>query len=85
MSVTLIIDSHHIALRENADVSALTEQIVAAVRQGGDFVRVEDTHGLTLDILCTPLPRVTIRRSEATTVEAQPSDRDWTPSIDVDF
>lgn len=84
MSLTLIIDGQHISLDESADVAALTTQIAEAVRRGGDFVHIEGTHGLTLDILVTPRTRATIR-TFTNSAEPGASETGWPPSVELDF
>ena len=81
--VTLIIDEHHISLGENADLQVLSNAIVSAVRDGGDFVHVESAHGQRYDVLVTARTRAVFLRSEGGLDTS--ADDGWTQSLDLDF
>ncbi|MER3390708.1 MAG: hypothetical protein RJQ01_11850 [Microcella sp.] len=81
---TLTVDERRITLRDDTDVSVLAEEIVAAVRDGGEFVRVRDAHGQSFAVLLTPHSRVMIAQSEST-VDMTSSDSGWSPSLELDF
>lgn len=83
-TTTLTIDDHRITLREDADVSELAGSIVAAVREGGDFVHVDDARGQSYDVLITSHSRAMITQTEPALDTTMP-DRGWTPSLELDF
>lgn len=82
--VTLTINEHRISLRDDTDIAALTAQIVEAVRAGGGFIHVDDTHGQSFEVLVTPHSRATVTRSESV-VDMTPPDGAWTQSLELDF
>ncbi|WP_179873128.1 hypothetical protein [Microcella indica] len=83
-TVTLTINEHRIPLRDDIDVAALTEEIVEAVRGGGNFIHVDDTRGQSFEVLVTPHSRAMITQSEPI-LDMVPPENGWAQSLELDF
>jgi len=80
----LMINDQLIPLNDQADPKCLIAGIMAAVIDGGGFVRINGHHGDEYDVLMTPATQVIVRYKTMSFESGTPQGP-WTSNLDLDL